>query len=95
MGSCPGFFKNLVDNPLTFTIKFSARYLTYIRRLTYLERLELGVIIFLNIAMFVVKITDLIPKIHRSTGDFSRNNAPMMGFDISNKTSAGEDDLRV
>ena len=62
MWSCPEFLKNLVDNPLTSTIKFSARNLTYIRRLTYLERLELGVIIFLNIAMFEVKLTDLIPE---------------------------------
>ena len=62
MRSCPGFLKNLVDNPLTFTIKFSARYLTYIRRLSSLERLELGVIIFLNIAMLVVKLTGLITK---------------------------------
>ena len=62
MWSCPGGFTNLVDNPLTFTLKLSARYLTYIRRLTYLEILELGVFIFLNIAMFLVKLTDLIPE---------------------------------
>ena len=70
MGSCPGFLKNLVDNPLTFAIKFSARYLTYIRRLTYLERLEPWVFIFLNIAMFVVKLTDLIPENTSVNGRF-------------------------
>ena len=73
MRSCPGFLKNLVDNPLTSTIKFSARNLTYIRRLTSLERLELGVIIFLNIAMFVVKLTDLIPENKSVNGRFLRN----------------------
>ena len=61
MRSCPGFF-NIVDNPFTFTLKVSARYLTYIRRLTSLETSELGSFIFLNIAMFVVKLTDLIPE---------------------------------
>ena len=63
-------FINLVDNPLTMTSIFSARYLTYIRRLTSLERLELGVIIFLNIAMFVVKLTDLIPENKSVNGRF-------------------------
>ena len=73
MGSCPGFFKNLVDNPLTFTLKISSRKMTYIRRLTYLERLELGVIIFPNIAMFVVNLTDLIPENKTVNGRFLRN----------------------
>ena len=73
MRSCPGFFKNLVDNPLTSTIKFSAINLTYIRILTSLERLELGVIIFLNIAMFVVKLTDLITENKSANGRFLRN----------------------
>ena len=67
----------------------------YIRRLASLERSELGVIIFLNIAVFVVKLTDLIPEINQSTGDFSGTNAPMIGFDISNKASSGEDHVRV
>ena len=69
----PRVFKNPIDNPLTSTIKFSARYLTYIRRLTSLERLELGVIIFLNIAMFVVKLTDLITENKSVNGRFLRN----------------------
>ena len=73
MGSCPGFLRILVDNPLTFTYNFSARYLTYIRRLTSLERLELGVIIFLNIAMFVVKLTNLIPENKLVNGRFLQN----------------------
>ena len=73
MRSCPGFFKNLVDNLLNFTFKFSDRYLAYIRRLTSLERLELGVIIFLNIAMFVVKLTDLIPENKSVNGRFLQN----------------------
>ena len=69
--------------------------LTYIIRHTFLERLELGVFISLNISMFVIKLTDLNPEMNRSTGDFSRTNAPMMDFDISKKTSSGEDHLRV
>ena len=73
MRSCPGFLKNLVDNPLTSTIKFSARYLTYIRGLTSLERLELGVIILLNVALFVVKLTDLIPENKSVNGRFLQN----------------------
>ena len=73
MRSCPGFLKNHVDNPLTSTLNVSARYLTYIRRLTCLERLELGVIIFLNIAMFVVKLTDLIPENKSINGRFLQN----------------------
>ena len=73
MWSCPGFFKHLVDNPLTSNIKFSAINLTYIRRLTSLERLELGVIIFLNIAMCVVKLTDLIPENQSVNGRFLQN----------------------
>ena len=72
MRSCPGFFKNLVDNPLTSTIKFSARYLTYIRILSSFKILELGVIIFLNLAMFVVKLTDLIPENKSVNGRFLR-----------------------
>ena len=73
MRICSGFFKNLVDNPLTFTFNFFARYLTYIRRLTTLEILELGVIIFLNISMFVVKLTDLITENKSVNGRFLRN----------------------
>ena len=73
MRICPGFLKNLVDNPLTSTIIFFARYLTYIRRLTSLERWELGVIIFLNIAMFVVKLTDLSPENKSVNGRFLEN----------------------
>ena len=73
MQSCPGFLKNLVDNPLTFPINVSAKYLKYIRRLTSLERWELGVIIFLNIAMFVVNLTDLIPENKSVNGRFLRN----------------------
>ena len=42
-------------------LKVSVMDLTYIRRLIYLVRSELGVFVSLNIAMFVVKITDLIP----------------------------------
>ena len=59
MGSYPFFF-NLLVKLLTLTLKVSVLYLTYIRRLTYLERSDLGVFIFLNVAMFVVKLTDLI-----------------------------------
>ena len=73
MRICPGFLKNLVDNPLTFTFKFSAVYTTYIRRLAYLERLDLGVIIFINISMFVVKLTDLIPENKSVNGRFLQN----------------------
>ena len=72
MRSCPGFLKYIVDNPLTSTIKCFARYLTYIRRLTSLERWELGVIIFLNIGMFVVNRTDLIPENQSVNGRFLR-----------------------
>ena len=72
-GELPRVLKNLVDNPLIFTFKFSARYLTYIRRLTSLERLELGVIISLNIAMFVVKLTNLIPENKLVNGRFLQN----------------------
>ena len=42
---------NIVDDHLTFILKASVLYLTYIRSLSYLEILELGVFIFLNIAM--------------------------------------------
>ena len=73
MRSCPGFLKNLVDNPLTSTIKFFARNMTYIRRLKYMEISELGVFIFPNIAMFVVKLTDLIPGNKSVNGRFLRN----------------------
>ena len=73
MRSCPGFQKNQVDNPLTFPKNVSAKYLTYIRRLTSLERWELGVIIFLNIAMFVVKLTDFIPENKLVNGRFLQN----------------------
>ena len=69
----PRVFKNLVNIPLTFNSKFSARYLTYIRRLASLERLELGVIIFLNVAMFVVKFTDLILENKLVNGRFIHN----------------------
>ena len=51
---------NIVYNLLTLTLKLSVLDLTYIRRLTSLETLEIGVFIYLNIAMFVVKLTDLI-----------------------------------
>ena len=53
------WFFNLVDNLITLTLKFIVYYLTYIRRLTYLEISEIGVLIFLNIAMFVVNKTDV------------------------------------
>ena len=45
--------------------------------------------------MFVIKLTDLIPEMNRSTGDFSRTNAIIMGFGISNKNSSGEDHLKM
>ena len=44
-------YLNIVDDPLTFILKASFMDLTYIRILLYLERLEIGVFIFLNIAM--------------------------------------------
>ena len=40
-------FLNIVDNPLTFILKASVLDMTYIRRLIFLERLELGVLFFL------------------------------------------------
>ena len=43
-------YLNIVYNPPTFILKESVLDLTYIRRLTYLERLELVVFIFLNIS---------------------------------------------
>ena len=47
------------------------KYITiYIRRLTSLEILELGVFIFLNKVMFVVKLTDLIPENKSVNGRF-------------------------
>ena len=55
-------YLNFVDDPLTFILKASVMDLTYIRSLLYLEILELGVFIFLNIAMFVDKLTGLIPE---------------------------------
>ena len=55
-------YLNIVDDPLTFILKVSVLDLTYIKRPTYLEILEIGVSIFLNIAMFVDKLTDLIPE---------------------------------
>ena len=66
-------FLNLVDNPLNFTLKVSVMDLIYIIRLTYLERSELGVFIFINIAMFVVKLTDLIPENKAVNRRFLRN----------------------
>ena len=50
------------------------------RRLTSLEILELGIFIFLNIAMFVVKITDLIPENKSVNGRFLQNECPDDGF---------------
>ena len=73
MRSCPGFSSKLVDNPLKFTFKISARSLTYIRRHTSLEILDLGVIMLLNIAMFVVKLTDLITENKLVNRRFLRN----------------------
>ena len=60
----------LVDNALTFTLKVSFWYLPYIRRITSLERLEPVVFIFLNIAVFVVKLTNLIPENKSVKGRF-------------------------
>ena len=55
-------YLNILYDPLTFILKASVLDLTYIRILLYLEILELGVFIFLDIDMFVVKLTDLIPE---------------------------------
>ena len=62
MQRIPEWFLNILDNLLDFILKASVMYLKYIRRLRSLEILELGVFIFLNIFMFVVKLTDLIPE---------------------------------
>ena len=48
----------IIDNPLNLNFKVSVSNMTYIRRLISLAALEIGVLIFLNIAMFVVKLTD-------------------------------------
>ena len=69
---------NILNNPLNFTIKVSVWDLTYIRRIKYLARLEFGVFIFLNKAMFVVKLNDLIPEEKWSTESFSGTNALIM-----------------
>ena len=63
----------LVDNPLNFILKVSVMGLTYIRRLTSLEISKLGAFIFLNIAMFVVKLTGSIPENNSANGRFLRN----------------------
>ena len=64
---------NRLDNPLTFTLKVSVMDISYITIITYLERLERGVFIFLNITMFVVKLTDLIPENKSVNGRFIWN----------------------
>ena len=53
------WFLNIVNNPLTFTLKVLIYYPTHIRSLTSLERSELGVSIFLKISMLGVKKTDI------------------------------------
>ena len=60
-----------------------------------MEILELGVFIFINIAMFVVKLTDLIPENKLVNGKYLQNCCPDDEFDISNKTSSDEDHFRV
>ena len=60
----PERFLNIVDNP---------HFLDRSEDLTSLERLELGVLIFLNVAMFVVKLTDLIPENKSVNGRFLQN----------------------
>ena len=87
-------FFNLEYKPLNIIFKVIVSDLTYIRRLIYLERLELGVLFF-GIAMFVVKLTDFITRKHQSTGDFSGTNSLMLGLKFSNKTLSGEDYFRV
>ena len=67
------FFFNIVDNPLTLILKESFLDIKYIRRLAYLERLDIGFFIFLNIAMSMVKITDLIPENKLANGIFLHN----------------------
>ena len=47
--------------------------MTYIRRLKYMEISELGVFIFPNIAMFVVKLTDLIMENKSVNGRLLQN----------------------
>ena len=59
IGSSPYSFY-IVDNSLAFTVEVSVYDLVYTRRLKYLEILELGIFIFLIIAMFVVNLTGLI-----------------------------------
>ena len=62
---------------------------------TYLERFDLGVFILLNIAVFVVKLTDLVPENKLSNGRFLWNQCPDAGLNyFFNKTSSGEDYLR-
>ena len=47
---------------------------------TYLEIFDLGVFILLNIAVFVVKLTDLVPENKLSNGRFLWNQCPDAGF---------------
>ena len=55
----------------------------------------IGVFIFLNIAMFVVKLSDLIPNNKSFNRRFLQNECSDAGYKKNNKTSSGEDHLRV
>ena len=68
----------LVDNPLTFTLKVAVLDLKYIKRVTSSERSEIRV--FLNIAMFVVKLTDSILENKSVNEIFLYNQCPDTGF---------------
>ena len=78
-GAQNGFLKK-IDNPHTLILKSLVLDLTYNRRLTFLEILELGVFIVLNIAMFMVKLTDIIPDNKSINGRFLQNQCPDDGF---------------
>ena len=80
MRSLPYGFFNIVYNPLIFTLKVSVLDLTCIRRLVSLERSEPDAFIFLNVDMFVVKLTDLIPENKLSNRIFLWNLCPDADF---------------